>query len=308
MTIPEQKSFWKRPEGKTGLIFIAAAVIGGGFGLWHFLPVLIALLENTLYAGLLAAAVAALSSPIWSTKVRFLFKGLMRGITSLFIKIDPISIMRGYIETLATKLANVDSQISTLNGQIKATEISIEKNAQEIAECMSRAKLAKEKGIVAQLSLNARQAERLEKSNKTLKELLEKMRGLYKMLLKLREVCATTKQDIENEVEHKEREYKSIKAAHGALKGAMSILNGGGEEAELYKQTLEHLQENYANKMGEIETAMTLSEGFLASVDLDNAAFEQEALAKLEQMASGNLFQAVTQQQVQENQVQALYR
>ena len=311
--IGEAKSFWKRPEGKTGMLFIAAVVLGGGFGLWHFLPVLIILLENTLYTALLGAAVAAISSPIWSTKVRFLFKGLMRKITGLIIKIDPISIMKGYIDTLAEKLAKVVEQISTLNGQIKATSISIEKMGEEISQCMNRASLAKERGQTSQLTLNARQASRLEKSKATLEDLQGRMQGLYKMLLKLQEICSITKQDIENEVENKEREYKSIQAAHGALKGAMSILNGGGEEAELYKQTLEHLQENYASKMGEIETAMTLSEGFLASVDLDNAAFEQEALQKLEKMAAGGLFEkagvrAQVQVPVQETAVHQLYR
>lgn len=306
----EEKSFWKRPEGKTGMLFLAAAAIAGGFGLWHFLPVLITLLENTLYAGLLAGAVAALLSPFYSKTVRFLLKGLMRKITGLVIKIDPISIMKGYIDTLAKKIEAVDEQVGALNGQIKATEISIRNNEQEIQEEMQRAQIAQQRNNKQQMAVSGRQAERLEKSNGTLKELLAKMQALYKMLLKLREVCATTKEDIENEVEFREREYKSIQAAHGAMKGAMSILNGGGEEHKLFMQTVEHLQENYANKMGEIETAMTLSEGFLASVDLDNAAFEMKALEKLEKMANEGLFEKAVKAEAQEqkSEVHSLYR
>ena len=43
------KSFWQRPEGVTGGIFMVALVAGGALLLNRILPTLIELTENTVY-------------------------------------------------------------------------------------------------------------------------------------------------------------------------------------------------------------------------------------------------------------------
>ena len=43
------KSFWKRPEGTTGTIFLAGFTGGGGYLLYKALPTLIGLASNLLY-------------------------------------------------------------------------------------------------------------------------------------------------------------------------------------------------------------------------------------------------------------------
>ncbi|MEZ4951708.1 MAG: hypothetical protein R2784_20310 [Saprospiraceae bacterium] len=45
----QKKSFWKKPEGVTGMIFLAALIVGGGFLLFNIIPFLTIILENTLY-------------------------------------------------------------------------------------------------------------------------------------------------------------------------------------------------------------------------------------------------------------------
>ena len=44
----KQKSFWKRPEGLTGAIFLTGLILGGGYLLNIILAILIPLLANTL--------------------------------------------------------------------------------------------------------------------------------------------------------------------------------------------------------------------------------------------------------------------
>ena len=49
------KSFWQKPEGITGLIFLAAIVLGGGYLIAANIGFLIGLMQNTLYvAGMIA--------------------------------------------------------------------------------------------------------------------------------------------------------------------------------------------------------------------------------------------------------------
>ena len=47
------KSFWKKPEGKTGMLFMGLLGAGGLYGLYKVLPFLIEIVENTLYLGVL---------------------------------------------------------------------------------------------------------------------------------------------------------------------------------------------------------------------------------------------------------------
>ena len=54
------KSFWKRPEGVTGMIFLAALLLGGGYLVVTFLPILIGLAANTLYLALMLLVLAAI--------------------------------------------------------------------------------------------------------------------------------------------------------------------------------------------------------------------------------------------------------
>ena len=56
----KEKSFWERPEGVTGMIFLAGLIIGGGYLLYTILPVLIGLAGNILYLSLMLMAIAAI--------------------------------------------------------------------------------------------------------------------------------------------------------------------------------------------------------------------------------------------------------
>ncbi len=45
----KKKSFWKRPEGVTGMLFLAGLAIGGGVLVFALLPLLSMILGNVLY-------------------------------------------------------------------------------------------------------------------------------------------------------------------------------------------------------------------------------------------------------------------
>ena len=102
-----QKSFWSKPEGVTSLLFLGAA---GAVGLYYFNKIvefLIKVTENTLYLGALLAVLGLFVFLITSKDVRtaafFLFKTTMRKIAGLVIQLDPIAIMKIYIEDLKEK-------------------------------------------------------------------------------------------------------------------------------------------------------------------------------------------------------------
>lgn len=280
------KTFWDRPEGKTGMLFLAAAIAAGGWVLWKILPTLILLLENTLYAGLLGLALFLLTSPLWSTQVRtiltYMFRSVCRGITGWFVEIDPIGILKSYLEDMRKSMAQMQAQIENLRGHINRLKTLITKNQQDAEQSLKLAGAAKSSGQKAAMVVNVRKAGRLEKSNVTLSELLTRMEKLYGFLNKLFELTDIKVQDMESEIQVREQEHKAITAGYGAFTSALKVLKGDPDKRALFDQAMDHLAEDYAQKAGEIEHFMEASKGVIASMDLENGIIEEDALRKLD--------------------------
>jgi len=281
------KSFWERPEGTTGMIFAALGLGGVGALLYVLLPFIITLLQNTLTAiglGLtLFCILWVLFDKRFQTFAWYLYKSAMRKITQIFIEIDPIGILKNYVDHLVGEKKKMDTQISNLRGQIRVLQNAIAKNEQDRQEALSMANIARTKGEKQVFTLKARKAGRLQDSNTTLQTMLNKMELLYRVLQKMRETAEIFIEDIADEVEVKERERKMIMAGHSAIKSAMAIMRGDSDKADMFHQTMEFLTEDYGRKLGEIEDFVEMSASFIASVDLQNGVYEENALKMLEQ-------------------------
>jgi hypothetical protein len=284
-----QKTFWKRPEGTTGKILLGLAIAAGAVATYMYLPIILAwlvmVLENAVYAAVLGITLLVLTSPIWSSKVRaltgYMARSFLRMITAWFVEIDPIGILKNYVEDLRKNLSVMDKQIENLWGHITRLRNIIASNKAEAQHSLALAGAAQKTGKKAAFVLNARKQGRLEKSNMTLSALLTKMEALHKLLGKLRETSDVMVQDMESEVQVKEQERNALLAGYGAFTSAVKILRGDPDKRALFDQAMDYLAEDYAKKVGEIESFMTLSQGFIQSVDLDQMAYEQDALDKL---------------------------
>lgn len=281
------KSFWQRPEGKTGGIFFAALLVGGGLLLSRFLPFLIQQAENTLYLTSYLAALAALVYVLLDPRARNLvwygYKSLMRWITGIFVRIDPISILKSYIEDLEKSLRNLSKQIGALRGQMRQLKGLMEGNTAEIQRNMSVAEQAKNQNDDKNLTLSARKAGRLQEANAKYEVLLKRMEVLYRVLTRMYENAEIMLDDTKDQVKIKEQEYQAIHASHSAIRSAMSIVSGDPDKRALFDQALESMAEEVGNKVGEMERFMDTSKNLLASIDLQNGVFEEEGLQLLEQ-------------------------
>jgi len=284
------KSFWEKPEGTTGMIFMVGLILGGGFLLYKFLPFIITLLENTLYTIFLGLAIFAILWVIFDPRFRnlafFAYKSAMRAITSIFITIDPIGIIENYIDTLKDHLKKIDKQIANVRGQIEGLKREIQRNANKIQQNLNLIKAAKKSGNAkysTNVKLAARSSGRLQNTNVTFKDLLVKMEGLYRTLNKTKEAAEFMVTDIEEEVDVKKRERKMVLAGHSAIRSAMKIIKPEDDKKAMFDMTMEFMAEDVANKVGDIEHFMEVSESFINGVDLQNGAFEEEGWAVLEQ-------------------------
>ncbi len=282
----KQKSFWKRPEGVTGTIFLIALVLGGGYLLYLNLPWLISLTSNILYLSLLLVALGAVVYMVLDPKMRnlvwYMYKSVMRSITSAFVQVDPIGILKSYVEDLQNNLAKMRKQIGAIRGQMRQLQSLMEKNNAEIEQNMKLASAARDKGMDNQVMLSSRKAARLQESNQKYQQLLNKMEILYRILTKMEQNSEILLEDTKDQVALKEQERKAIRASHSAMRSAMSVISGDPDQRAMFDMAMESIAEDVANKVGEMERFMEMSANFMQTVDLQEGIYQEEGLKMLE--------------------------
>ncbi|MGB3131773.1 MAG: hypothetical protein WBB26_08875 [Saprospiraceae bacterium] len=282
----KQKSFWKRPEGVTGALVLAGLIGAGGYLIYTFLGAIIAALSNTLFLAGMLVALFALIYVVLDPKARnlvwYMYKSAMRWITGLFVKMDPIGIMKSYVEDLKDNLGKMNKQITKLRSQMHQLREQIFNNKKQIESSLGQAQTARDSNQESIMVLKSRQAGRLQESNIKLTDLYRKMEILFKVLTRMYQSSEVLAEDITDQVKLKEQERAAIHASHSAMRSAMSVIKGDKDQRALFDEALEHMADDISLKVGEMEQFMEISENFMSSVDLQNGMFEEEGIKMLE--------------------------
>ncbi|MBP7644050.1 MAG: hypothetical protein KA767_11970 [Saprospiraceae bacterium] len=281
------KTFWEKPEGKTGTVFLLALLGGAGWLLFKYSAAILAMLGNTIGIAVSLLVLGAIIYMILDPKVRalvgYMYKSIMRTITGWFVTIDPIGILKNYISDLEDNLAKMGKQIGDLRGQMRKLKTLVEDNEKEISTNLTIARKAKEQGNQQAMLLSSRKAARLQESNEKYAALHGKISILYKVLSKMYANSEVLLEDTKDQVKVKEQEYKAIKASNSAMKSAMSIIKGDADKRAMFDQALEFIADDVSQKVGEMERFMEMSSDFMNSIDLQNGVFEDQGLKMLEE-------------------------
>lgn len=280
-------SFFKKPEGKVGSLFLIPILGGLGYGAYKIMPYVVTLLENTLYVSILSIGVFVLAYAIMDGKVRnliwYLYKSVMRKITAIFIELDPIAIIETYVSELKHKILIMNEQLSDLRGQIENLSGIINKNKKDYDNFMSLAKTAKEQSKNELVITNSRKAQRTLDSNENFIALRNKIQKIYEVLHKMRGYSNVMVEDVSHEVEMKKVERKAIRKSYSIMKSALKIINGNSDEAEMFDSAMEHIAFDIRHKIGEMEDFMLASEDVISNMDLTQANLESKGLEKLDE-------------------------
>ncbi len=281
------KSFWSKPEGVTGGIFLIGIIALISWAAFTFGKVIMGalgtMLSSILGLAVLGVIIFVALDPKTRTLVSYMYKSIMRKITGIFVTIDPIGILKNYISDLASNLKKMGKQIGALKGQMRKIKTMVEDNNKEIEHNMLLAKKAKQLGQDSQVVLSTRKAARLKESNGKYVALHKKMAVLYKVLTKMYSNSEILLEDTKDQVRVKEQEYKAIKMSNSAMKSAMSIIKGDPDRRAMFDQAMEYVADDVANKVGEMEQFMEMSSDFMNSIDLQNGMFEEKGLKMLEE-------------------------
>jgi hypothetical protein len=283
----KSKTFWEKPEGKTGAFFLIALLGGLAYVLFKFSAQILLMLQNTLgivaLLAILGVIIYMVLDPKWRTLVSYFYKSVMRWITGIFVTIDPIGILKNYISDLENNLNKMGGQLDNLRGQMRKLLTIVEDNNKEIKTNLIIAKKAKEQNNENAMLLASRKAARLEESNEKYSALHSKMSVLYRILSKMYSNSEILIEDTKDQVKVKEQERKAIRASHSAMRSAMSIIKGDADKRAIFDQAMEHIADDVANKVGEMERFMEISSDFMSSIDLQNGVFEEQGLKMLEE-------------------------
>ncbi|MCO6463259.1 MAG: hypothetical protein J5I52_03835 [Saprospiraceae bacterium] len=281
------KSFWQKPEGKTGTLFLLAIIGGAGYLLFKYSAAILGMLTNLtgiiILLGVLGVIIYMVLDPKVRTLVSYFYKSVMRWITGIFVTIDPIGILKNYISDLQDNLEKMGTQIGNLKGQMRKLVTIVDENNKEINNSMLIAKKAKEQGNESAMVLASRKAARLKESNEKYTQLHSKMSILYRVLTKMYSNSEILIEDTQDQVKVKEQERKAIRASHSAMRSAMSIIRGDADKRAMFDQAMEVIADDVANKVGEMERFMEMSSSFMESIDLQNGVFEEQGLKMLEE-------------------------
>lgn len=303
----KKKSFWQRPEGVTGFIFLAALIGGGGWLAYTMMPKIVELLQNTLYATVLVIALAGIGYVVSDRKFRtsiwYLYKMAMRWFTGWIVKIDPIAILKTYIEDLKVKRSKMDEQLIELKNQLGEIKQKIIIKKEELEKNAGLARAAQNKNREAEVKLYSTQVARLQNHIAKLQNLVNRMDVLYNILEKMRYYSDIMILNTKNEVETREDEYKSIRKSHSVMRSAMSIINGDADKKLMFDEAMEYVVEDIGGKIGEMDRMLDASAQFINTVDLEDDVYSEKGLKfieELERKGIDNIF-GETKQISQEN-------
>lgn len=282
-----KKSFWKRPEGVTGAIVLMGLTAGLGYAILTFSQLILTFLQEPLNLGIAVTALAAVSYILIDPKLRnilwFGYKSLMRWITSWFIHVDPIGVLKSYLEDLRKNHRNMNKQIGGLRGQMRRLKRTIDDNSKEIAKSTESAQRARINNLESQLAIELRKIGRYKASNQRLETLYQKMNVLYRVLEKMYNNSDILLEDLKDQIKIKEAEQRAIHASHSAIQSAMNIISGNKDKRYLFDEAMESLADDVATKVGEMERFMDVSANFMDTIDLQQGVMEDEGLKMLKE-------------------------
>lgn len=284
------KSFWSRPEGLTGMIVLAIIVVVLGIGIINLWPLILSAFTTGIGLAILLIALGMILYMALDPKIRsliwYFYKKSMRWITGLFIKIDPISILKTYINDLRNNVRKMHRQIAQLRGQMHQLQEMIFINNKNIKDNIEQASEAKQRDKRNVMILKSRKAARLKESNMRLEDMYNRMEILYRVLRKMYENSEILLEDIKDQVYLKEQERKAILASHTAMRSAMDVVKGDGDKKEMFDRAMEAVANDVSQKVGEMEEFMIMSEDFMNSIDIQNGVFEEKGFQLLEKWES----------------------
>lgn len=289
------KSFWKKPEGKPGMILTAALAAAGVYGLWLALPFLLGVVWGTVNLAIGVGALALIGYVVTNGTVQTLakniFQSVCRGVALLYTTIDPIGILKNWLDDMKKAKAQLDETIQRFAGSDQKLKSSIARKKAEIqqlaAEAAAAQRMMGSKTDDLERERIALQKETYEQKAGLLMQAIEQLQALETqtgdMLLKFRHWSQVSDAKIERtsmKVEILAEQRQMVLDAKSTLSVGMRLLKGDPEQLKLVDGAIEFLTDDAERTFGEIQEFNRFSDKMLTDIDIENSANAELARQK----------------------------
>ena len=196
-------------------------------------------------------------------------------------KTDAMQQLKNYVAHLETKVLELRRHTNQLRGQRHVLNETIVTNEKEMTTLLQEASVEKNKDNSNLAVIRLRKVARLEESNKRLGELYNRMSQLYQHLNRMYDASKVVLEDVKDQISIQETEQKAITAGHSAVQSAVSVLNTETKENKMYHQSIDVVNTDVANRIGEMEEFLRLSSGMMKTIDMKNSMMEEDGLKLL---------------------------
>lgn len=278
------------------------ALAGIAFTFWGMiLPFILGTLTSTIAMVGDVLVLMALTSPIWSKRVRLLlstaFKLSMRWSTQLLIETDPIGILREHILTMKKMALTLVQAVEKVAKAVQGLTDAIDRNKQKIQD--ARGKIGSTNRIISdtqsQLALIKDPSQsmlirtKINKLQLTLQGyqqtigiaadsitqeqgMLDKANVMYEQLLRYQNLSDFKISEFTQNADMLEERRKVILAGSEGLSAMQKLLGGDPVGQELIDRDIEFLNTEASDVMGAISNFNAYSDKYLTDMDIQNGA------------------------------------
>lgn len=293
------KSFWSKPEGKPGMLLMAAIAAAGAYGLFLALPFLIALTTNLIELGVLVGVLVGMIMLVMNgtvqTLARNIFKSVCRGIARMYTEIDPIGILRNQLDDMVKAKRDLDQTIQKFAGSDNKLTAKIREKVALIQTLIAKANELRSRLTAQRYKDDAEaetwklQAETWESQagleNSGMEQLQNLEQTTAQMLDKFRHWNRVSDAKIDRmriKVDFYAAQRDAILDAQKVLSIGARLLKGDNEQLKLVDGAIEFLTDEAARTVGEINEFNRESDKMLLDIDVENSANAATARAKFE--------------------------
>jgi hypothetical protein len=275
--------------------FFRIGILGGlifaGFKLINYIaPVIEMALEHiwmmaALGIPLIFVIMFILKNPMF---IVMWYNGLCRKLTSMIIRMDPLSMMDSYVDLLKDKLVMVKKSKEAISAKKIAIDRKIADLKKDGQRKMDLAKAAKSLNRDSEAAHQSSMAMMDKQSIDLYMPIQEKLSNGLTFLDKLSENWGRAIEQLQFTVQRKREEYETLKEMASALNQAQEFASGDTEAARIYNESVKALEEKVTTKMSFIDEFQKNSKGIMDEMDLEKLANDQAGLRTLDE--NPNLF------------------
>lgn len=287
-TIPSAKDFKLPIFGKILRWAVPAALIWVLIKLFNAAaPTLETFIDNIWMIGLKYGGTALLVIIVWLnwTTLNLWWLGKCKALSSWMIRMDPLSVMKGYLIKLSNKIRGMEQTILFLKGKKLYLEKLIQQKEGDASDFERLAKAAQKQGVNSSAVLNANKAielrksiaiyqpiyNRYDKSTTYLDELLENWKQSYE----------STKFTIDN----KEEEFNTLKEMFKGLKSIDDLTKSDSPELQAFADSMKALNDDMTQRQAYLDDFEKRSGPILTDMRVKKQADNDDALKLLEELA-----------------------